>query len=411
VARFTFARGNAKRLLSIPLYALGGMASLLVRRRGNSWAFACGSGLGEGALALALHAREADPNLELTWLARDSQELLRATELGLPAVLRSGWQGWLRTLRAGVIVVTHGLGDANRFGVRGAFIVQLWHGIPLKKIQLDSAVTFSGPAWLRSVLRGLYRRNTSAIRMLPAASEYSAARLRTAFGLPANRVVVTGDPRDDVLLAGTEESRVAQARELLERSVGELGGSRVVLYAPTWRDGERDPGVPSDDEWRAIAAYLEAARLLLVLRPHPHSVGDYDAGPAASPRIRMLAAAAQNDITPVLPAIDLLVTDYSSIAYDFALTGHPIVFFAPDVAEYTATRGLYEPYEKFSGGTEVASWPEALRLLARVDSDPATRQMLELHSSRLASECHSFHDGLSAARVYEEILVRRREPA
>ncbi|WP_349904367.1 CDP-glycerol glycerophosphotransferase family protein [Parafrigoribacterium humi] len=410
MAGFTFARGNAKKLLSAPLYALGGIASLVVPRRRGSWVFACGSGLGEGSLALALHAAHEDPALSITWLARDADELRRAHALGLPSVLRSSWAGFGRTLRAELVAVTHGLGDANRFGTRGAFIVQLWHGIPLKRIQLDSPVTFGGPAVLRRVLRGLYRRNAASIRMLPAASEYSAARLRTAFGLPENRVIVTGDPRDDVLLAGSEESRRAAARELLARTLGELGDSRLLLYAPTWRDGEADPGVPSAVEWQALARYLEATDSLLVLRPHPHSVGAYDGGPAASPRIRMLTAAAQNDVTPALPAIDLLITDYSSIAYDFALTGRPIAYLAPDVERYVATRGLYEPYEKFSGGTAVASWAALLKLLARLDDDPQTRRRFELHSERLALECHSFRDGASTARVYSEILARLREP-
>jgi CDP-glycerol glycerophosphotransferase len=420
VTRFTFAKGNAKRLLSAPVYALGGIAGLVVPRRAGTWVFGCGSGLGEGALALALYAREQSPAPSVTWLARNAVELEQAKALGLPAVLRSGWRGFWRTLRAEVIVVTHGLGDANRFGVRGGFgarrgfVVQLWHGIPLKRIQLDASVTFRGrftPGFMAAMLRRLYRRNMAAIRLLPAASEYSAERLRTAFGLAADRVVVTGDPRDDVLLRGTERSRADSARQLLRRSLGELGTSRVLLYAPTWRDGERDPGVPNDSEWSAIADYLEANDSLLVLRPHPHSVGDYDAGPAASARIRMLDAAAQNDVTPVLSAVDLLITDYSSIAYDFALTGRPIAFLAPDLDDYTASRGLYESYTHFSGGTEVRSWPEVLELLTRVGSDAAALEALRAHSSRLAAECHAFRDGRSTERVYGEILARLGEPA
>jgi CDP-glycerol glycerophosphotransferase (TagB/SpsB family) len=411
VSRFTFARGNATKLLSAPLYALGGLVTLVVPRRPRSWVFASGSGLGEGALALALHAAQSDPALHITWLARDVGERERAKALGLRSVLRSSRRGFWATLRARVVVVTHGLGDANRFGVRGAFVVQLWHGIPLKRIQLDSPVTFGGRFGLRHVLRSLYRRSAGSIRMLPAASEYSAARLRTAFGLPAERVVVTGDPRDDVLLRGTAQERRTSARQLLSHGVGALDDARLILYAPTWRDGERDPGVPTAEEWRAIAEHLEAANALLVLRPHPHSVGDYGAGPAASPRIRMLSATAQNDVTPILPAIDLLVTDYSSIAYDFALTGRPMAFLAPDVEHYVATRGLYEPYEHFSGGTAVRTWTELLELLARVDRDPATRERLEQHSARLAAECHSFRDGRSTDRVYGEILARLKEPA
>ena len=75
--------------------------------------------------------------------------------------------------------------------------MQLWHGIPLKHIQLDSPVTF--PGRFGRVLRWAYKRSSANIDLVPAASSLSAARLVTAFGLPATKVVATGDPRDDVL--------------------------------------------------------------------------------------------------------------------------------------------------------------------------------------------------------------------
>jgi CDP-glycerol glycerophosphotransferase len=389
------------------LYAVGVLASVVVPRRRTSWVFGCGSGLGEGAIALFQVAQVRDPSLDLLWLARDDGELRAAARLGIRSVLRSSGRGLWATLRAKVVVVTHGLGDANRFGVRGAFVVQLWHGIPLKKIQLDSPVTFGGA--LPSVLRRLYRRSTSAYRLVPAASELAASRLRTAFGVPADRIVVTGDPRDDILSQGTERSRTETARALLESTVGPLGDAGVILYAPTWRDGERDPGVPGSEEWRLIGEYLAATDRVLVLRPHPHGIGDYGAGPRFSDRIRMLAAADQNDVTQVLPAIGLLVTDYSSIAYDFALTSRPIAFLAPDVERYAATRGLYEPYEEFSAGTELESWTELIAMLDRAESDPEILERLRQNSRALAEAHHAFRDGRNTERVYSEIIARLGE--
>jgi CDP-glycerol glycerophosphotransferase (TagB/SpsB family) len=402
VPSFTFARGNATKLLSLPLYAFGRLASVLVRRRDDRWVFACGSGLGEGALELYRHAAEVDPGLRLAWLARDRDELARARDLGLTAVLRSSWRGFRTTLRARVVVVTHGLGDANRFGVHRAFVVQLWHGIPLKRIQLDSPVTFGGRLSPRRMLRALYRRSTASIGVVPSASEVSATRLRSAFGLPADRVVVTGDPRDDVLFRDP-----AAARTLLAAGIGDYGSDRVLLFAPTWRDGEPDPSIPSSAEWRSIATWLEERASILVLRPHPHSVGDYGPGPEASPRIRLLPAGVQNDINPVLPAVDVLVTDYSSVAFDFALLGRPIAFLAPDAAEYAATRGLYTPYREFSGGSEVATWPALLDLLA----DEAARGRLAEHAVHLADTVHEYRDGRNTERVYEELRTRLEGPA
>jgi CDP-glycerol glycerophosphotransferase (TagB/SpsB family) len=417
MGRFTFARGNTTKLASAPLYALGALACLVVPRRRGCWVFGTGTGVGEGALPLFLHARSADPNLKLTWLATDSAQVASAAQYGIRAVRKTGLRGLWATLRAEVVVITHGFGDVNRFGVRGAFIVQLWHGIPLKLIHLDSPATLRtgirfGSAVVRRILRRMYAHASAAISLMPAASPVAAARLRTAFGLPAQRVVVTGDPRDDVLCRGTAAHRIAVARETLSTVVPlhEFPRCRLLLYAPTWRDGEPDPGLPAPAQWQRIAAYLELTDSVMLVRPHPLGVGDYIAGTTAYPRVMLLAATQLSDITPVLPAIDVLITDYSSIAYDFALTGGTIVFLAPDLEAYSRSRGLYEPYPQFSGGTEADSWDGVLEILRRSDDDPEFAASLRDHSARLRAMHHEFLDGRNTERVYRQIR-RRLNPS
>jgi CDP-glycerol glycerophosphotransferase len=412
---FTFAAGNAKKILALPGYGLGALASLLVPRRRDLWVFGSGPGIGEGALALYRLVRREQPHLSLLWLARDDHDLEAAERLGVPAVLKSSRRGFWSSLRARVVVVTHGFGDANRYGLTGAFVVQLWHGIPLKLIHLDSPATLRtrllpDSRLVRRLLATMYRRAARSIDVLPAASEVSAQRLRTAFDLPHDRVVVTGDPRDDVMVLGSDAQRTASARALLFERLGvPASARRVLLYAPTWRDGEPDPGIPGDDDWRRIVRLLEETDSQLVVRPHPHGVGNYAAGFAASERIVLLSAAACADVTPVLPAVDVLITDYSSIAFDFALTGRPIVFLAPDVESYTASRGLYAPYESFSGGTEVRDWTHVVERIGAVITDPSARKRAAEHSEALAAAHHAFRDGRNTDRVYSQILSRLKE--
>lgn len=394
---FTFAKGNFLKVVSSPLYFLGAVASMFVKRDRNLWVFASGSGIGEGPLALYKYASVADKDLKLVWLARSKPELVEAKTLCLNAATRNSWRGFRLTLRAGAIVVSHGLGDANRFGVRGAFVLQMWHGIPLKKIQLDSPVTFSGGFVSRQILKRAYRRSTQSIRLMPAASKLSAKRLESAFGLSEGVVAVTGDPRDDVVL-----SEPAAAKRILEQKLGEIGRARLVLFAPTWRDGQADPVVPSDKEWLSIATFLEETNSLLVVRPHPHAVGDYSIGSSVSKRIRMLSPKLQNDVNPILPAVDLLITDYSSIAFDFSLLERPIAFLAPDVVDYAKTRGLYEKYSAFSGGSEVTNWRDLLNLLR----SESTLNKLAAHARQLAKMHQDFRDGKNTARVYEELRKR-----
>jgi CDP-glycerol glycerophosphotransferase len=397
MARFTFSAGNARKLLRVPLYALGACASLVVPRTPRLWVFGSGIGLGEGALPLYRAARERLPEgTRLVWLASTDAELTEARALGLDAERKAGWRGFRLTLRAKVLVVTHGFGDVHRFGTRGGFVVQLWHGIPLKRLHLDSPATLriSGVPdhrLVRGLLSWAYRRAGRGIRLFPVASELVAARIVSAFGVPRANVVLTGDPRDDALVA-------AHPEPLLD-----AGSSRVILYAPTWRDGAPDPVVPTDEQWAAIAEFLDRRDAVLYVRAHPLGAGDYAAGPASSTRIRMLGADRVRDVNAVLPEVDVLLTDYSSIAFDFSLLGRPTVFLAADLEHYAKRRGLYDGYREFSGGRYASGWPGALDLLeAALDGDSDALR----HAEWLAYEYVDVAPGGATERVLDEVLTR-----
>jgi CDP-glycerol glycerophosphotransferase (TagB/SpsB family) len=389
------------------------MAARLVPRQKRLWVFGCGSGVGEGALALLQFARSENPSLRLVWLARNDRDLRDAAALGIRAVRKDSWRGFRLTLRAGVIVITHGFGDANRYATSNAVVVQLWHGVPFKRIHLDSPATLRLPLIsrltpARTLLRQAYVRSARGISLFATASALSATRIRSAFALPAERVIVTGDPRDDVLLQGDAGERRDSARRLVASILADPRAStaRLLLYAPTWRDGEKDPAVPSVTDWRGIVDYLEASDSLLVIRSHPLGAGDYSAGLAQSSRIRLLTPDQAVDATPLLPAFDAVITDYSSIAFDYALVGGLLLYLAPDVAEYTSSHGLYERYRDFSGGFEVTSWPALIAQLEAADRDEALRAGLLAHSAWVAARAHAFKDGQNSARVFAAIARR-----
>ncbi|WP_101846575.1 CDP-glycerol glycerophosphotransferase family protein [Zhihengliuella sp. ISTPL4] len=408
MASFSFGTGNAAKLLRLPLYAVGRLGTLLVPR-GRRWVFGCGAGVGDGALALQRFA--AAEGHDTLWLAGSPRETAEAEALGLRTLPRSGLRGWWATARAGVLVVTHGLGDVNRYGNGGAFVVQLWHGIPLKRIGLDSPATTQVPAVpgapiLRRLVGLLYRGAAQRIRVLPAASHRARARLESAFGLGDDRVVVTGEPRVDVLSTGTAEVRRAHARGLLAEAVGAIGdASRVVLYAPTWRDGAADPSVPTAEEWVHIVRVLEEHDAVLLVRSHPLGEGSY-APPLPTSRVRALSSAVVSDVTPLLPAVDVLITDYSSLAYDVGLLAIPVVFLAPDVAEYARTRGFYGRFEEVAASGSATGWNEALDRLASLLGDQAAFDAAAACSATLSAEMHAFRDGQNTRRVYRVIRAR-----
>jgi CDP-glycerol glycerophosphotransferase (TagB/SpsB family) len=409
MAKFTFVSGNVRALRRLPLYLLGSLVTYFVPRTERIWVFGSGIGPGEGALPLYRYARERlDDDVRLVWLATTDDELRAARELALDAVRKHSARGWWLTMRARVQVVTHGQGDVNRYGARGGYLVQLWHGIPLKRLHLDSPAALAAPSRLaRLVVQRGYRAVGRQISLFPVSSERVVSRIASAFGVDPARVLVSGDPRDDVLLHGEPAARRATARSALVGTVGELNDGPVVMYAPTWREGEPDPAQPDDAAWRDIVAWLDRVDGTLLIRAHPLGVGDYASGARLSTRIRQLDASLWKDVNSALPAVDHLITDYSSMAYDFALTGGTIVFLAADVTTYLETRGLYEPYHEFTGGRHVATWQHALLLLdALVRPDPELSAAAQAHTRWLRDEHFDHLDGRATERVFEHIVRR-----
>ena len=408
MASFSFGSGNAAKLLRIPLYALGRVGTAVVPR-GERWVFGCGAGIGDGALALHRHAE--DRGHDVVWLTSSDREDADAAALGIRTIRKGGLRGWWATARAGVVVVTHGLGDVNRYANSGAFVVQLWHGIPLKRIGLDSSATTQvpnvpGAPVLRRLVTFLYRSAAQRIRVLPAASHRSRGRLESAFGLPGDRVVVTGEPRVDVLSLGSEAERRATASALLHEVVGDLPTTtRTILYAPTWRDGAADPAVPTADEWVRIVQALEERDAVLLVRSHPLGEGSY-LPPLPTQRVRMLGAAVLADVTPVLPAVDVLVTDYSSLAFDVGLVRMPVLFLTPDASEYARTRGFYGRLDEVTGDDAATSWSQLVAQLDALLSDDDAFTSRAERSATLSAEMHAYRDGNNTRRVYQAIRAR-----
>jgi len=412
MASFSFGAGNARKLATMPLYAAGRLLTLLVPRSRDEWVIGCAVGIGDGALAL-WEVAAADGRTPV-WLVGSPREAADAATRGIRAVPKRSLRGLWRTARARVIVITHGFGDVNRYAVSGAFVVQLWHGIPLKRIGVDSPETLRVPGLaadspvagaVRALLRAMYRGAARRIRVLPAASHLVRGRLESAFALPDACVPVTGEPRVDVLSRGAAHDRRAHARAAIERALPRVEPStRFVLYAPTWRDGAADPAVPTREEWELIIDVLTRHEATLLVRSHPLGAGEY-APPSPTDRVQSLGSDLVPDVTPLLSGLDALVTDYSSLAFDASLVPVPTLFLAPDVQEYSRRRGFYGTYADVAGDDWAADWTQAASHLDALLGDEAERRLRRERAIALDERVHAFRDGRNAERVYRAILA------
>ena len=207
----------------------------------------------------------------------------------------------------------------------GTTYVQTWHGTALKKMGANTPQVKAMLAADRKKLAAAVGRFDHFL----VRAEYDIETLVEAFELRAEPLRV-GYPRNDLLLAPDREQRGAALREKL----GLPADRRIVLYAPTFRSaaGAFEPGF----DLEAFAAALGDTHLLLV-RAHylntvvvPRSAGDAVRDVSAHP-----------DVTELMLVSDVLVTDYSSVMFDYALLDRPMVFFAPDAQDYGRDRGTY----------------------------------------------------------------------
>jgi CDP-glycerol glycerophosphotransferase len=223
-------------------------------------------------------------------------------------------------LESADVVVANCHTDLDRWEKRPEVTyLQTWHGTPLKRIH-RSAVSQPAPELMDALDAEISRWDH-----LVSPSRAATALLRSAFGYTGS-VLETGYPRNDVLAAPGRQVRRAAAR----RRLGIPDGTTAVLYAPTYRDDEVDGeqgALGLDPE--ALAGRLGPDHLVL-LRRH-YYLGHQRPVPDTA-RVRDVSA--HPDIAGLHLAADVLVTDYSSSIFDFAVTGKPIVLYAYDLESY-----------------------------------------------------------------------------
>lgn len=404
--KFSFVKANAIKIALLPAYALVGLLARLAPRNNKLWVFGRRAGFGEGPLRVLETARARRPDLRLVWLAQDAHDMKLASDAGVTCVPRASWRGLLVTIRASAIIITHGLGDVCRPAAPGARIVQLWHGTPLKLISLDSPSTYRVSGGLLGRLAGACMRRVyeAAFRMpswYVVPSDLCASRFRSAFALSRRKILKIGDPRCDCLQVPDLSRARCLARRRLRELWAEPGSpSRLLLYAPTWRDGEPDPAAPGGAELAELARACDRLDAWVVIRSHPWGYGLDSGGAERWPDcIKFLPSSLAGDITPLLHAFDGLVTDYSAIAIDYALLERPIYFLAADLADYASSRGLYEPYERFTEGDWSSGWPEVIAAILEDATHASSHQRRCDRTRRLKQRHHDFFDGEAAVRL------------
>ncbi|QBI53335.1 CDP-glycerol glycerophosphotransferase family protein [Streptomonospora litoralis] len=290
----------------------------------------------------------------MSWLVKDGQ-------VNLPGDLervRHNGGDFYEALARSAYLVTNSRQPAWFARRPDQVVVQTWHGSMLKRIGFDIEN-------IRGKARDYHEKlawETKQWDYLVSPSPWATPILRRAFRFEGE-ILETGYPRNDIFFSPEREAIAARIRRLL----GLPEDKKVVLYAPTWRDDKYYTRGK-----HKLDLHLDLQRMyeklgedhVLLVRRHPRVV---DSVPAVG-RDFVYDVSLYPEIMELFLITDVLVTDYSSMMFDFANTGRPMLFFTYDIESYRDNlRGFYFDFEETAPGPLLKTSDDVIGALVDVD--------------------------------------------
>lgn len=303
--------------------------------------------------------------------------------------------------RAGFIVVNNRLPEYVT-PKSSQIYIQCWHGTPLKRLGYDVVPEAGGALNTASELAQRFGMDARKWTYLLSPSAFASEHLADAFGLAREHraavVLEEGYPRNDYL------ARVAKDQRLCVTARAQMGvpeGKRTVLYAPTWRDDSY-----ASDVGYTFDCLLDLERLkellgdewVVLFRAHYYIANKFDFSELDG---FVIDASGVDDVNVAYAAADALITDYSSVMFDYAILRRPIILHTPDRLHYEhAVRGFYFPLSEVPGPLCTATDEVAFEL-----------QHLESYADRYGEAYERFlagfaplDDGCASKRVIERVF-------
>lgn len=301
---------------------------------------------------------------------------------------------WKDLTTAGYIFLDDFYGIVSAMRVRKEQqIVQLWHGSgAFKKFGFSRIGTGDN---IKKVHRG-YRKYTK----VAVTAEEIRQCFAEAFDVGIDKVKAVGSPRTDVFF--DEESR-EDAVKRVRRALPQLQGKKIVLVAPTYRGRKVEDATYAFEKLDLQGlAYELGEDYALVTRWHPALYSNIKRGICSLWTEGITDASEYEEINDLLIAADVLITDYSSVIFDWYLLSKPVIYFVYDLGEYEKGRGLYYDFYEYVYGAVVESSSQLPEAIRKGDMCEDARDSF---GRKFMSAC----DGKSTKRVIEWVFGREEK--
>ncbi|MCT4780187.1 MULTISPECIES: CDP-glycerol glycerophosphotransferase family protein [Exiguobacterium] len=353
-----------------------------------------GRGYSDNPKALYLKLREQHPELKLIWIfAKEPNADVKAA---CPDwVLRNSPKYYYCMARARywIFNTRQPLSLKKR---RTTTYVQTWHGTPLKRLGLDMEEVHMAGTTTEQYKKNFYQQAQEWDYLL-SPNTYSSDIFKRAFGF-SGTLLENGYPRNDLLYAPDRD----QQGETIKRKLDVPANKKVILYAPTWRDDE----FMTKGQYR-FNLQLDLQQMqkrlgqdyIVLLRMHyliaEHLDLDAYAGFAYD-------VSSYGDIAELYLISDLLITDYSSVFFDFAHLNRPMLFFTYDLEKYASVlRGFYFDFEAVVPGPLLKESNQVIDYIEDITAN--SKQYADKYTAFQERFC-SLDDGKASQRVVDALF-------
>ncbi len=337
---------NLKILLKIfvypVLYLILGLSYLMPRNK-NIWVFGSFSGaFNDNVKYLFIYVNEKHPEIRPIWIS-DSKKIvnfLRSKEF--EAYHKYSLQGVFYALRGKFYFYFSNATNINLWLSGGATKMNLWHGVPMKKIQFDTNYQIFEPSFKNKFLYiDHHLKNDFILSTSQKLSQYFSSAFKIDrkkclnFGYPRNEILSYSE---DKIMNFIEKYEPLETMELVQNL---KKYDKVFAYMPTWRDNGRDFIEDAGIDFELLNEILKNKNYYLMLKLH--HMTKLSVGMEQYKNILLLDN--KLDMYPILPFTDCLITDYSSIFFDYKLMNKQVILFPFDKEEYISKdREMYYDY-------------------------------------------------------------------
>lgn len=289
------------------------------------------------------------------WITKNEEVYNQLKQDGLPVAMAYSEEGKRLCSKAGYIVTSTALSDVNENVIGGATRIDLFHGIPLKKIMYDDEV--GGKMLTRSQrVHELLTRRALKDYFVFSSSDTVSKSIRTAFRVDNDHILQYGLPRNDAFFDGS----------LKKLRLSEVDYKYVISYLPTHRNVGKTP-IPIEKlfDLRKLDTFCRENDILFVIKKHfYHNSEKTD----LTGYTNIVDLTGQSyDTQELMFNSDVLITDYSSCYIDYLLLNRPIVFYSYDLEDYLKNdREMYYDYEDVAPGDICTDFNQLFKALNQI---------------------------------------------